>query len=123
MDFYLLFGTQKKFNQKKKILDLNLKIAEDFITYGIIILVLGGRIGYIFFYNFEYYLINPVEIIKIWKGGMSFHGALIGLVIHMIVFAYKKTKYCRASKFIGFLQSSRNFFWENCKFYKWRINW
>ena len=44
---------------KKKILDLNLKIAEDFITYGIIILVLGGRIGYIFFYNLEYYFNNP----------------------------------------------------------------
>ena len=96
---------------KKKILDLNLKIAEDFITYGIIILVLGGRIGYIFFYNLEYYFNNPVNILKIWQGGMSFHGALIGLVIHMIVFAYKKkTKYCRASKFISFLQSSRNFF-------------
>ena len=77
----------------KKVLNLNFEIAEDFISIGILTVILGGRFGYVFFYNFEYYLINPVEIIKIWKGGMSFHGALIGLVFHMIIFSYKKTRY------------------------------
>ena len=59
---------------KKKILDLNLKITEDFITYGIIILILGGRIGYIFFYNLEYYFNNPVNILKYGKEECHFMG-------------------------------------------------
>ena len=75
---------------KKKILKLDYKIAEDFITFGIIAVILGGRTGYILFYNFGYYLDNPIYIIKIWQGGMSFHGALIGLIIHMLIFGYKK---------------------------------
>ena len=87
--FLFTFWYSKKLI-KKKVLNLNFEIAEDFISIGILAVILGGRFGYVFFYNFEYYLINPVEIIKIWKGGMSFHGALIGLVFHMIIFSYKK---------------------------------
>ena len=73
-------------------MNLNFEIAEDFISIGILTVILGGRFGYVFFYNFEYYLINPVEIIKIWKGGMSFHGALIGLVYSHDYFHIKKNK-------------------------------
>ena len=87
--FLFTFWYSKKLI-KEKVLNLNFEIAEDFISIGILTVILGGRFGYVFFYNFEYYLINPVEIIKIWKGGMSFHGALIGLVFHMIIFSYKK---------------------------------
>ena len=74
---------------RNKILNLDLEIAEDFISIGILAVILGGRFGYVFFYNFEYYLVNPVEIFKIWKGGMSFHGALIGLVCHLVIFSHK----------------------------------
>ena len=54
---------------------------DDLITYLIISIIIGGRIGYIFFYNFAYYIENPFDIIKIWEGGMSFHGALVGIII------------------------------------------
>ena len=74
---------------RNKILNLDLGIAEDFISIGILAVILGGRFGYVFFYNFEYYLVNPIEIFKIWKGGMSFHGALIGLVCHLVIFSHK----------------------------------
>ena len=74
---------------RNKMLNLDLEIAEDFISIGILAVILGGRFGYVFFYNFEYYLVNPIEIFKIWKGGMSFHGALIGLVCHLVIFSHK----------------------------------
>ena len=51
---------------------------------------MGGRIGYVIFYNLEYYLSNPVDILKIWEGGMSFHGALIGIIIGTYLFSYKR---------------------------------
>ena len=62
----------------------------DALSIIIIGLIAGGRLGYVFFYNPEYFFNNPSEIIMIWNGGMSFHGALIGLVFHMIIFSYKK---------------------------------
>ena len=49
--------------------------------------ILGCRLGYTSFYNFEFYLNNPIEVLKIWKGGMSFHGGLIGLIISMYTFS------------------------------------
>ena len=62
----------------------------DYISYLIIGIVVGGRLGYVFFYNFKYYLNNPVEIIMVWIGGMSFHGALIGIIIVTILFTKNK---------------------------------
>ena len=68
----------------------NVKDFDDLITYIIISLIVGGRIGYVVFYNFGYYLSNPFEIIKIWEGGMSFHGALIGIILGTYLFSLKK---------------------------------
>ena len=62
---------------------------DDYITYIIIGMVLGGRLGYVVFYNFNYYLDNIFDILKIWQGGMSFHGALIGIIISSFFFAKK----------------------------------
>ncbi|MBU0730829.1 MAG: prolipoprotein diacylglyceryl transferase [Proteobacteria bacterium] len=56
----------------------------------IICLVLGGRLGYVLFYNFSYYMENPLEILATWHGGMSFHGALIGIVVSGYVYAKLK---------------------------------
>ena len=53
-------------------------------------MIVGGRLGYILFYNFSYYLSNPINIFKIWQGGMSFHGALIGIILGTYFFASKK---------------------------------
>jgi len=63
----------------------------DLIIYLVIGIVLGGRLGYVLFYNIEYYSQNFFEIFKLWQGGMSFHGGLIG-VIASIIFFSKKTK-------------------------------
>ena len=62
-----------------KSLNFNFDIKEfdNLITYIIISMLLGGRIGYVLFYNFGYYLSNPFDILKIWEGGMSFHGGLV----------------------------------------------
>jgi len=68
----------------------DIKEFDNLITYLIISLVAGGRIGYIFFYNFEYYLLNPLDALKIWEGGMSFHGALIGIIFGTYLFGLKK---------------------------------
>ena len=75
--------------QKFNSLDSRFRTKEfdDFITYLIISMLIGGRIGYVLFYNFGYYLENPLEILKIWEGGMSFHGALIGIIIGSYFFS------------------------------------
>ncbi len=60
------------------------------INYLILGIIIGGRLGYIIFYNIEFYVNYPVEILKIWKGGMSFHGGLIGIVFSTYMFCFKK---------------------------------
>ena len=62
---------------------------DDFITYIILGIIIGGRLGYVFFYNPQYYLDNLSDILKIWQGGMSFHGGVIGIIISTILFSKK----------------------------------
>ena len=52
----------------------------------VISIILGGRIGYIIFYNLQFYIENPIEIFKIWQGGMSFHGGLLGVILGTYLF-------------------------------------
>ena len=66
-----------------------LNIFDDRIAYLIIGVILGGRLGYILFYNLDYYLNNVNEVLMLWKGGMSFHGGVIGVVISTILFSKK----------------------------------
>ena len=65
------------------------KLFDDLISYLIIGIILGGRLGYVLFYNTKYYLSNPIEILMIWQGGMSFHGGLLGVLIATIIFTNK----------------------------------
>ena len=65
---------------------------DDFITYSILGIIIGGRLGYILFYNFDYYSNNLFDILKIWQGGMSFHGGLIGIIIASVWFAQKNNQ-------------------------------
>ena len=79
----------------KKILIKNTNINQkfdDYITYLIIGVILGGRLGYIIFYNLNYYLNNFFDIFKIWQGGMSFHGGLLGVIVASILFAKKNNQ-------------------------------
>jgi phosphatidylglycerol:prolipoprotein diacylglycerol transferase len=61
--------------------------VDDFLTWAILAIILGGRIGYVVFYNLGLYIHNPVEIFRLWDGGMSFHGGALGVIIAMIVFS------------------------------------
>ena len=62
---------------------------DDYLTYVIIGIIIGGRLGYVLFYNFSYYSNNIIDIFKIWQGGMSFHGGLLGIIFTTIIFAKK----------------------------------
>ena len=76
---------KKKLIKDQYILDL----FDDFITYLIIGVILGGRLGYVLFYNLKYYIESPLEILMIWNGGMSFHGGLIGVIFATQLFSNK----------------------------------
>ena len=79
----------------KKIFIQKSDIAEkfdDFLTYSIIGIILGGRLGYVIFYNFDYYITNILDILKFWQGGMSFHGGLLGIIVASILFAKKNNQ-------------------------------
>lgn len=60
---------------------------EDLFSYSILGVILGGRIGYTLFYESSFFLSHPLEILKIWNGGMSFHGGLLGVIFAMLFFA------------------------------------
>ena len=65
------------------------KLFDEYISYIIIGIILGGRLGYVFIYNPSYYLENFNEIPMIWNGGMSFHGAVLGIIFATIIFCKK----------------------------------
>lgn len=69
---------------------LTLRDLEDIIFYGVLGVVLGGRLGYVLFYKFDDYLAHPLSVFYVWQGGMSFHGGLIGVTLAMLIFARKR---------------------------------
>ncbi len=79
----------------KKLFIQNIEIKnkfDDYLTYLILGIILGGRLGYILIYNLSFYINNPLDIFKIWQGGMSFHGGLIGVIFVSIIFAKKNNQ-------------------------------
>ncbi len=76
---------------KKKLIinDQYQKLFDDYIFYLIVGIIIGGRLGYVLIYNLSYYLNNPLEILLIWYGGMSFHGAVLGIIISTYYFSIK----------------------------------
>ena len=65
------------------------KQLEDFLTYIVVGVIAGGRLGYVLFYNPARFLANPIEIPMIWTGGMSFHGGFIGVIVGVWLFSYR----------------------------------
>ena len=63
---------------------------DDFIVWVTLGIILGGRIGYVLFYNPAYFLAHPVEILQLWNGGMSFHGGFAGCVLAVLLFAWRR---------------------------------
>ncbi len=90
-----IFGILVGWILSKKILITDSQFKEkfdDFITYLILGIIIGGRLGYVLFYNPEYYSKNIIEVFKIWQGGMSFHGGLIGVIIICTWYAKKNNQ-------------------------------
>jgi len=69
-----------------------LAMVDDLLFYGVIGVIAGGRLGYMLFYGFNQILADPLNLLKVWQGGMSFHGGLIGVLLAMALFAKKRDK-------------------------------
>ncbi|HEX2581418.1 MAG TPA: prolipoprotein diacylglyceryl transferase [Dongiaceae bacterium] len=70
--------------------DLSARLLDDFFSYAVLGVILGGRIGYILFYNAAYYRVHPFAALAVWQGGMSFHGGLAGMVAAVGLFSWRR---------------------------------
>jgi phosphatidylglycerol:prolipoprotein diacylglycerol transferase len=68
------------------------KLLDDLLLYGVVGVVLGGRLGYVLFYKPGEYLADPLEILRVWQGGMSFHGGFLGVLLAMWLFARRQQR-------------------------------
>ena len=80
---------------RKRIVMLNFsqidnKKLDDLLFYGVLGVILGGRLGEVLFYNPGYYFSNPQKILAVWEGGMSFHGGFLGVLVAMAIFAHQQ---------------------------------
>ena len=75
--------------------------VDNFLPFAVLGVILGGRLGYVLFYQFDLYLANPLDAFKVWEGGMAFHGGALGVIIALILFArYYKIQLLRLSDII-----------------------
>lgn len=74
-------------NVKSNLASFDDKLLDDLLFYGVLGVVLGGRLGEVLFYNPGYYFANPAKILAVWEGGMSFHGGFLGVLVAMALFA------------------------------------
>jgi phosphatidylglycerol:prolipoprotein diacylglycerol transferase len=63
---------------------------DDFVLWVTLGIILGGRVGYVLFYNFDFFIAHPLEMLQVWKGGMSFHGGFLGCVLAVVLFGLKR---------------------------------
>ena len=68
---------------------MNQKVRDDIMLWAILGIVLGGRLGYVLFYNFAYYSESPLEALKVWQGGMSFHGGMAGVITAFYIMCHR----------------------------------
>ncbi len=81
-----------RYQMRKRDFDITKPEVENFYFYLIFGLIIGARFGYVLFYDLKTYLDNPLEILAVWHGGMSFHGGLIGLLLVALLFSWKNKK-------------------------------
>lgn len=81
------FFVKRKYLWPSKNPPISTEQADSFLTYLILGVIIGGRLGYVVFYNLEYYLLNPFSVFRIWDGGMAFHGGFLGVVFAVVVFS------------------------------------
>jgi phosphatidylglycerol:prolipoprotein diacylglycerol transferase len=84
---YILHLTQRPALWPQNAPVLEAKQTEDLLTWMTLGIVLGGRLGFVLFYQPEYYLSHPIDILKVWQGGMSFHGGFLGVVVATYLFS------------------------------------
>ena len=78
------------------------EMLDDFLTWGVLGVIIGGRLGYVLFYQPGFYLSHPLEILKVWQGGMAFHGGFIGVLAAMALFARKhKISFLQVADFVA----------------------
>jgi phosphatidylglycerol:prolipoprotein diacylglycerol transferase len=87
---FLLLGRQRIRTRPES--GWNAQQLDDMLFYGVLGVVLGGRLGYVLFYQPAYFLAHPLEIFAVWQGGMAFHGGLLGVLAAMALFARKQGK-------------------------------
>jgi len=86
---FLLLGRLRIRSPQYQALGWSYKDLEDLLFAGVLGVVLGGRLGYTLFYQPGFYLTHPFNILKLWEGGMSFHGGLLGVILAMLWFAHR----------------------------------
>ena len=89
VSFIIGYFVLKRFARMRK-LDMSIDDLYDLLFYLIIGVMVGGRLGYVIFYDFPSYVNNPLSIVAIWQGGMSFHGGFLGVIIAALLVARKK---------------------------------
>ncbi|MEW6312938.1 MAG: prolipoprotein diacylglyceryl transferase [Pseudomonadota bacterium] len=89
---FLMFLGLGRYRIKAQRLDWSTRQLDDLLFYGVLGVVLGGRLGYVLFYKFSEYLQHPLKIFYVWEGGMSFHGGFLGVLVAMWLFARKNGK-------------------------------
>lgn len=86
---FVLFMWLGRYRIKKGGTPFTVEMLDDFLTWGVLGVILGGRLGFVLFYQPEYYLAHPADIVKVWNGGMSFHGGFLGVLAASWLFARK----------------------------------
>lgn len=66
------------------------RVIDDFVVWATLGVVVGGRLGYVLFYNFDYFAANPLAVFQVWRGGMSFHGGMLGVAVVAVWFAHRR---------------------------------
>ena len=89
---FLLLGRMRVRQQPYAAMKWGFKDVEDILFWGVVGVILGGRLGYVMFYMPDFYLSNPLSIFKLWEGGMSFHGGLMGVITAMLYIAWKQKR-------------------------------
>lgn len=85
----ILLGYFMLMKQEARLPFFHEKAREDIVLYAVLGIVLGGRLGFVLFYHPLYFIENPQDILKLWQGGMSFHGGILGVLLSYVLFARK----------------------------------
>lgn len=93
----------------------------DLISYGVFGVILGGRMGYVLFYGFDQFLSDPLSLLRIWQGGMSFHGGLLGVIAALSLYARRHgRRFLAVTDFVA-PGAPRPRTRQNRQLYQWRV--